>query len=302
MTIFNTENSGRTSFVRKSELLREEFWQMPKYLLLADPYTELSNDARILYMLLKDRMRLSVQNQWFDDGNAYVVYSLEEIMATLHKAKPTCVKIKKELKSVELIEEKQVGVHKPNRIFVKVPSDEAIFTMQENYKKAYEIRKFKNFTSRGSNIELLEVQKLNGSNNYYSKNYMKDDDDRAHTRVISDPETEDKNTMIIFGVFRRFSGFLEMQESITTELCGAEDAYDQSEEMKYIFQTSLQDLSVSPNIVEWMLHMPDWDFENNVFNIVRRLTPPFGDKCDVENKPYYLTTSIQQRYYISHQS
>ena len=45
------------------------FYRIPKLLFTNDYFKALSNDAKILYGLMLDRMSLSVKNQWFDVEN-----------------------------------------------------------------------------------------------------------------------------------------------------------------------------------------------------------------------------------------
>jgi len=44
---------------------REKFYQLPKVFFTNDKYIQLSNDAKIAYALLKDRLELSIKNNWF---------------------------------------------------------------------------------------------------------------------------------------------------------------------------------------------------------------------------------------------
>ena len=45
------------------------FYRIPKLLFTNDYFKALSNDAKILYGLMLDRMSLSMKNQWFDEEN-----------------------------------------------------------------------------------------------------------------------------------------------------------------------------------------------------------------------------------------
>ena len=58
-------------------------------------YANLTNDDRVAYMLIKDRYRYSLSNNWIDkDKNVYVYFTIEELRQLLHvgKNKGTCVK------------------------------------------------------------------------------------------------------------------------------------------------------------------------------------------------------------------
>lgn len=74
------------------------FYRIPKLLFTNDYFKALSNDAKILYGLMLDRMSLSVKNQWFDEENkAYIYFSVEDIMELLNCGKNKAVKIMQEL-------------------------------------------------------------------------------------------------------------------------------------------------------------------------------------------------------------
>ena len=57
----------------------QKFYKMPQAL-FSDKYSQLSNDAKILYMLLLDRKSLSEKNHFNDEnGNTVVLYSNDEV-------------------------------------------------------------------------------------------------------------------------------------------------------------------------------------------------------------------------------
>ena len=49
------------------------FYRIPKLLFTNDYFKALSNDAKILYGLMLDRMSLSVKNRWFDAGSNVLI-------------------------------------------------------------------------------------------------------------------------------------------------------------------------------------------------------------------------------------
>ena len=99
------------------------FYRIPKLLFTNDYFKALSNDAKILYGLMLDRMSLSMKNQWFDEENkAYIYFSVEDIMELLNCGKNKAVKTMQELDretGIGLIEKKRQGLGKANMIYVK---------------------------------------------------------------------------------------------------------------------------------------------------------------------------------------
>lgn len=61
-----------------------QYYQFPKFLL----ELPLSQNARIIYMLLYDRARISRKNNWADeDGRVYAVFPIEELSQKTGKCK-----------------------------------------------------------------------------------------------------------------------------------------------------------------------------------------------------------------------
>ena len=71
-----------------------QYYQFPKFLL----ELQLSQNARIIYMLLYDRARISRKNNWMDEcGRVYVVFPIEELSQKTGKCKSSVKKVLKEL-------------------------------------------------------------------------------------------------------------------------------------------------------------------------------------------------------------
>lgn len=71
-----------------TQINAELFWKFPKFLLENKKYEKVSNDARVAYMLIKDRYRYLLSNQWIDaDGNVYVIFTIEQLRELLHVGK-----------------------------------------------------------------------------------------------------------------------------------------------------------------------------------------------------------------------
>lgn len=149
------------------------FYRIPKVLFTDKKFRDLSNDAKILYGLMLDRLGLSLKHGWFDGKNrAYIHYTLESIMEDLNCAREKCVKVLAELdskKGIGLIEKKRQGLGKPDIIYVKnfmVAKGSGNVRNTEDSGDFSEVRKSnfresENRTSGNSKIETLEVRESN---------------------------------------------------------------------------------------------------------------------------------------------
>lgn len=105
----------------RQNVVTNTFYQMPKFLFDCE-FSNMSNDARVLYMLLRHRHELSIKNNWFDENGAvFLHYKREDMQSMLNLSKNTISKLMKELRNLQLIEEERQGLNKPNRIYLLVP-------------------------------------------------------------------------------------------------------------------------------------------------------------------------------------
>lgn len=102
-----------------NESRAHKYIQIPKELFISKSYQDLSNDAKILYGHLLDRMELSKKNKWInEEQDIYLIFTREEAMNLLGISNKTSTKIFKELKEEGLIEELRQGLNKPNLIYI----------------------------------------------------------------------------------------------------------------------------------------------------------------------------------------
>lgn len=113
------------------ENYKERFYQIPKVFFTSENYKNLTNDMKIAYAILRNRLNLSIKNSWVDeDGNIYFVYSNEKLMEILNCKKEKLTKIKKGLENDGLLIQKRRGLNKPNILYLMKP----IVTERDIYK------------------------------------------------------------------------------------------------------------------------------------------------------------------------
>lgn len=109
-----------TNFYKINEVTQHKYYQVPKELYINARYkTTTSNDAKMLYALLLDRMELSRANNWVDsDGTIFLIFKREDLADMLGICTTTVWRAIKQLKEVGLIAEKRQGLNKPNLIYI----------------------------------------------------------------------------------------------------------------------------------------------------------------------------------------
>ena len=176
------------------EIQKEKFYQLPKVFFTNPKYTKLSNDAKITWSILRDRLDLSIRNNWVDEnGDIFFIYTNEKLKSILNISSPNKLsKIKKELTEADLFNQIRVGLNKPNKLYIIKPevteADVYYISQQENDIEQHNntdvslsyVQKYDNDTSRNINMIHHDI----------SKEYT-NDTDLSNTDYI---ETENNDT------------------------------------------------------------------------------------------------------------
>ena len=108
--------------VTTSQGLKDIFYKVPKIFWIGELYKDMSLEAKIAYGILEDRKSVSIKNKWYDnEGKIYFIYRIEDLQKELAVSKATAVKIKKELLSYGLLEQKKSEPNKPARLYLYNP-------------------------------------------------------------------------------------------------------------------------------------------------------------------------------------
>ncbi|HEQ3179424.1 TPA: conserved phage C-terminal domain-containing protein [Streptococcus pyogenes] len=144
--------------IKKSEVTGFlAFFKFPKPFIYDEKYKTLSNNAKLMYMLLFGRLELSIKNGWHDkEGNVFQYYTNEQLMVDLNSSEKTIIKFKKELKDVGLLEEVRQGNNLPNRIYISAVDGTVNSTVSE-----LEILQHGTVKNTVSELEILQTNKTN---------------------------------------------------------------------------------------------------------------------------------------------
>ena len=112
-----------------SEIFLPSFLAYPKFLL---EMTGLSETAKVVYILLLDRAKVSqTHDGWADEqGHIYIYYPITDLAEAIHKSEMSVKTALSALEKKQLIFRKRQGVGKANRIYVKIPVDRNLSVRQ----------------------------------------------------------------------------------------------------------------------------------------------------------------------------
>ncbi|WP_064592291.1 replication initiator protein A [Streptobacillus moniliformis] len=107
-------------FYKYSDIQYNNFYTIPKELILNEKFKNISLDTKLFYGLLLERLNLSIKNSWIDEKGYYFFYfPINEIMKTFNISKMTAIKIFKELEESDLLFIKKQGIGKANKLYLK---------------------------------------------------------------------------------------------------------------------------------------------------------------------------------------
>ena len=173
---YNSIPSNR--FYTEKEEVTLRFYQVPKALFKNPIYEGLSLGSKLMYSILRDRLDMSIKNNWKDEkGYIYLIFSGEELINLLEVSKNTVTKYKRELVKHRLIINKRLGQGKSNMIYVLKP----------------EIKEFlnpKNWESRIPKNTLLESQKIHPNDTNVNDPNLNNVNRAGSEEVVENSESE----------------------------------------------------------------------------------------------------------------
>lgn len=149
-----------------TQINSELFWKFPKFLSENKKYAELSNDDRVAYMLIKDRYRYSLSNNWIDEKNdVYVYFTIEDLRQLLHVGKNKVTRVKQHLIDYGLLEIVKQGFdpkskkNYPDRIYLLQPEyDPEDLISQSSQVRALEQSDFPKTGTRQQNEQTTDIK------------------------------------------------------------------------------------------------------------------------------------------------
>jgi len=175
---YNYIPSDRFYTLKEETTLR--FYQVPKALFKNPKYKGLSLGPKLMYSILRDRLDLSIKNNWKDEkGFIYLVFSVEELMNLIEMSNKIIIKYKKRLAKYGLIFEKRLGQGKANRIYILKP-------------ELSEFQKCRKYISRSGKNTPLEVPKVHPSDTDVNETNSNNVNRTSREEVVENSESEIK--------------------------------------------------------------------------------------------------------------
>lgn len=142
-----------------------DFIKIPVVLIKDKAFSGLSVEAKVLYSIMKDRLKLSLKNNWIDEKGVYIHLSIEELQKDyfVQLSKPTIIKRKKELVDFGLIELKK-QFNKSDKIYVNRLSS---FISKNSLPT-----EVKNFNHISKNSLPTEIKNFDSNQSYINQSYI----------------------------------------------------------------------------------------------------------------------------------
>ena len=153
----------KLSYLSVNSARSYNFYMIPKDLLDNPAFDSIDINSKVLYSLMLNRASLSATNSDFidDNGNVYVIYTVEQVMEAMRCSNKTAIKMLKQLDDIGLIVKKRLGQGKASLLYVM---DFSTASTEFSTKNGFgNIKKCKNYTSKHEESSFGEVNFLHSS-------------------------------------------------------------------------------------------------------------------------------------------
>lgn len=184
-----------------------QFIPVPRELYYNPEYAALPNDAKHLFILIIDRLRLSERNiERFSDknGKAFVYITIEEVAQKLRISNRVAVDLFKTLANAQIISKKRQGLGKPNQIQLGCKGLELIQSTIQNCKKVNSenyLNAVQDFTNSKGNNNNMNNNELNNNQSILYEMAIDDIKEQIDYDIIrADKEIVDEIVQIMYDV------------------------------------------------------------------------------------------------------
>lgn len=167
-----TENDKK-KIAKAESFANETFTKLPNFILNNSEYAGISNDAKILYILMRNAFDSSVENGLKDKKGIYFYFTESKMSAQLHKSRSTCREYKKELRDAKLIDynsddyDSKTGKRLPTKFYMRTVD----YTVGDNVNRSNR--------NHGKKLTMDESKNENSENSENSANPKTDKNSQA---------------------------------------------------------------------------------------------------------------------------
>ncbi|MDA9428867.1 putative replication protein repa [Enterococcus mundtii 1A] len=165
------------NYLKANRVYNELYYQYPKVFIESDTYKDLSEGAKIAYMLLKARSELAIiKNQIDEQGNLYFEFTGKELATMMNCSERRITSIKKELEEFCLLKQvpmgfnKTTGKNEKNRLYLAEleVSNQDVYLMQkrENYAQSLDNSGLAKFATQSEEAKTSESLDNSGLANF----------------------------------------------------------------------------------------------------------------------------------------
>lgn len=126
------------------------FFMVPKSL-LSEQFSQISANAKLMFIQMLDRCKLSIKNNWVDETkNIFIIYPVEQLAKAMNLKKSKVHMLLNELETAHLIKRKRSGGSLPNKIYIanldaQMEANKNAIAMEEEMQKDYEAMRKSNY-------------------------------------------------------------------------------------------------------------------------------------------------------------
>ena len=113
------------NFIHSKQAYEKKFFQFPQVLLYGEQYKDLSDSAKLGYMVLQDRFDYSLRNNWIDEQDrVYFIFTNEELHRLFGWSDRKTIRVKQELEEAGLLFQIKQGFNPkkkrnlPNKLYL----------------------------------------------------------------------------------------------------------------------------------------------------------------------------------------
>ncbi|MGM9904137.1 MAG: replication initiator protein A [Enterococcus sp.] len=204
-----TENDKK-KIADAESFINETFQKIPNFLLTNSEYAGISNDAKILYLLMRGAFDSSVEHGLKDEKGIYFYFTETKMSAQLHKSRATCRGYKKELKDAHLIDynsddyDPKTGKRVPTKFYmlqIDYSISDTFNRSNRNHGKKSTMDESKNENVENSDNSTFSKENKNsqardsyGNNHGKKLTMVENDDENARSLDATAPLEENENS------------------------------------------------------------------------------------------------------------